>query len=283
MELKYKEGDKVTVKNIEWYKKTKNKFDVILCGALEFTPLQAKQFCGKDVTIDLVMDDGGYYCIKEDGYKFYWNDYMFEDVNKRNNSNSITQNRVDELNKENKSNEQLHKTLIGLFPVKDGHELIPREGYEIKKEGDKFYLVRKKPEYPRNYAQCCEYMKIDYTNYITIKNIDENDGEENLTEYEKGLIDDYFDILFELRVCRDAYWKMAGHEMGLNKPWEPDFNDPEQIKYAIVNYQYNASKCRWDYSFCTDFVFPTEEIRDIFYETFNKQLDRLYKNKKYWV
>ena len=39
--------------------------------------------------------------------------------------------------------------------------------------------------------------------------------------------------LIYLLVCRDAYWKIAGEQIGLDKPWEPDWRNINEDKYCI--------------------------------------------------
>ena len=43
--------------------------------------------------------------------------------------------------------------------------------------------------------------------------------------YQKNVYYGYssFMILQKLIICRDVYWKIYGEQMGLGKPWEPDF------------------------------------------------------------
>ena len=105
--------------------------------------------------------------------------------------------------------------LIGLVPVKQGKELIPHEDYKIKQIENKFYLVKKNPTYPKTYKECCDVLEIG-----TLSNDVSGWKEELLISFQ------------ELLIARDAYWKIAGEEMGMDKPWEPDWNY-ETDKYCI--------------------------------------------------
>ena len=67
--------------------------------------------------------------------------------------------------------------------------------------------------------------------------------------------------LNKLLICRDAYWKIAGEEMGLGKPWEPQ----EGVIYC---YMPNAP-----HYIRSIFPFPTEEMRDAFYENFKSKIE----------
>jgi len=77
----------------------------------------------------------------------------------------------------------------------------------------------------------------------------------------------------KLLICRDAYWKIAGEEMGLDEPWEPDWSTGNEIKYVIEVYRNNVRKNSQGYS-NTLLTFPTAEMRDAFYENFKKEIER---------
>ena len=137
--------------------------------------------------------------------------------------------------------------------------------YEIKEENGKTYAVRKRLEYPKTYEECCDVLKIEYP-YFKI----EEDGISAST-YKNSL----FGALKQLLICRDAYWKMTGEQMGLGKSWEPDFTNNDEERYGIYTL---ANKVEKD--FCgvgdvnTILVFPTEEMRDAFYENFKDLIEQ---------
>lgn len=68
-----------------------------------------------------------------------------------------------------------------------------------------------------------------------------------------------------LLYCRDVYWMIAGN-------WKPNWKDATK-KYVI-----NASQGKLNKTIYTathfDFAFPTEEIRDIFFENFKEELEK---------
>ena len=73
--MKYKVGDKVRVKSLEWYNENKNKWGSVACFAdVSFVPAMAK-LCNCMVTIERVNTYT--YKIKESKHK--WTDDMFED------------------------------------------------------------------------------------------------------------------------------------------------------------------------------------------------------------
>ena len=111
------------------------------------------------------------------------------------------------------------------------HEAILPEGYVFKDENGniinatKIVLEKKKKEYPKTYEECNRIMGVELWNTLW--------GEDS-TEYEEQM-EDLIDAFIRLKVCRDAYWKIAGEEMGLGKPWKPDWENSEERRYSIVN------------------------------------------------
>ena len=126
---------------------------------------------------------------------------------------------------------------------------------------DKIVLKRKKPQYPKTYEECCGVLKIEYPYFKT-----EEDGISAST-YKNKL----FGALKQLLICRDAYWKIAGEQMKLGKPWEPIYTD-DTIKYSITTH-----KNRLDFNDTIErnyvLIFPTKEIRHDFYENFKDLIE----------
>ena len=118
----------------------------------------------------------------------------------------------------------------------------------------KIVLEKKKKEYPKTYEECCEVL-----GHVTI---DEVRG------YKATLLDN----LQMLLVCRDAYWKIAGEEMGLGKPWEPDWKHGKDKFYCISTSEGEIVLGEW-YIDNKILAFPTEEMRDAFYENFKELIE----------
>ena len=146
------------------------------------------------------------------------------------------------------------------------------DGYIFKDENGnvinttKIVLEKKKKEYPKTYKECCKVLGVDPDNYLSIRNLYYDDGYAETTNYEQDLLG-IFDSLWELRICRDAYWKIAGEEMGLGKPWAPDFDNLstnlEYIKIVKGCFTYSSRA----------FAFPTPEMQDAFYENFKELIE----------
>lgn len=127
--------------------------------------------------------------------------------------------------------------------------------YEMVKKENGYYVVKKQPQYPKTYEECCKILHSDPRFYIDIY-----------------LYSDALEALYKLLICRDAYWKIAGEQMGLGKPWEPDYNkNPDIDLYVIINIYNRVEKATYGYGFqqCI-LTFPTEEMRDAFFENFKE-------------
>ena len=131
--------------------------------------------------------------------------------------------------------------------------------YEIEVRDGRTFAVKKKSKYPKltNLTECKEILG-------------EKDIYQSVSGY-KGELLTNFQLLF---IFRDVYWKIAGEELGLGKPWD--------LKYGCgkwgywIGYDINANKI-----YCQDsrlllnrvLIFPTKEMRDAFYENFRDLID----------
>ena len=140
----------------------------------------------------------------------------------------------------------------------DKVELQLGNNYEIKEENGKYYAMKKKFKYPNSYLSCCDVLGI----------------EDVITQGCNGYKSDLLTVLQKLLICRNAYWKIAGEEMGLGKPWEPDWSTESDVKYVIEVYRNNVRK-NAQYYFNTILTFPTIEMRDAFYENFKDLIENV--------
>ena len=142
----------------------------------------------------------------------------------------------------------------------DEIEIVLGDKFELKIKEGKYYAVKKKLHYPKTYEECCEVL-----------NYESNEDEINC--YQGHLIESFV----KLFTCRNAYWKIAGEQMGLGKSWEPDYNEESyeqgsSIKYVIYYtgiYITKERKCTPSYIL----AFPTEEMRNAFYENFKEFIE----------
>ena len=167
---------------------------------------------------------------------------------------------------------QTGKTVVVIFNSDNYWDEVELQlgDYEIETRDGKTYAVLKKPIYPKTYKECCDALSIaPYYNlrYHTY----ERGYNEYATTFELCSLQDKLNILGKLLICRAAYWKITGNEMGLDKPWEPDLENEEL--YCIQNFNKQIIKSKTNTAFNKKLVFPTEEMRDTFYENFKDLIE----------
>ena len=143
--------------------------------------------------------------------------------------------------------------------VKERIEIMIPEGYEYVIESGKIIFHKKKPTYPQTYEECLSVLGI-YNGLPDVEIYNAKPSECKL-----------FESLIRLKRCRDAYWKIAGEEMGLGKPWEPDWNDGTWkwcMSYSGNYIEFDQYKSKHH-----TLAFPTEEMRDAFYENFKEEIE----------
>ena len=87
--------------------------------------------------------------------------------------------------------------------------------------------------------------------------------------YKNGLLFEFQKLL----IARDAYWKIAGEEKRLGRPWEPDWKKQDK-KYIISIFEDTVIYFENEtYNRNTILAFPTEEMRDAFYENFKELIN----------
>lgn len=138
------------------------------------------------------------------------------------------------------------------YELPDGYHFTDENGNVI--DAKEIKLVKNPPYYPKNYDECCDVLNIpNDERYIDI---------DVPLDYNKVL-----STYVKLLICRKAYWKIAGEQMGLGKPWEPDFDNlsttHEFIKIHKGCFFYSSRLL----------VFPTIEMRDAFYENFKEIIE----------
>ncbi len=141
-----------------------------------------------------------------------------------------------------------------------GDKILPPNGYLIGKitqvdNGMLIEFVKKQPQYPKTYNECYEIMDFPENQLIKC----------GVYGYKAGLLSKFQELL----ICRDAYWKIAGEEMGLSESWKPDWSNNQQQKYTIHFYQ-NQLTLTQGPNVSYILAFPTKEMRDFFAENFNE-------------
>jgi hypothetical protein len=144
-------------------------------------------------------------------------------------------------------------------PCLDGYnkiELILPDNWKFKQKGGKIFGVRK--QYPKTYEEC----KLLLQTNCTIPSIP------GYREYKIALFQ-------ELLICRDAYWKIAGEEMGLSGSWVPDYTSTNKLEMHYIYCTANEiSYGQAIYPTNKILIFPTRELRDIFLENFKDLIEK---------
>jgi hypothetical protein len=152
------------------------------------------------------------------------------------------------------------------YPADAGErlEIIRNNNYQFVDENGnvinatKIVLEKKKKEYPKTYEECS---KIDPMTW----------GGADF-KYYNTLLSSFYKLL----ICRNAYWKIAGREMGLGISWKPSWDKCTGEKYCISRV---LNAIRHDAVSNSEYhnrilAFPTEEMRDAFYENFKELIEQ---------
>lgn len=120
--MKYKVGDKVKIKNLDWYNTNKSETDYLYCNNIVFVQ-KMSEYCGKKATIVDRTDVS--YKLDIDNKFYYWTDDMFEEN----------------------------------FNDMETKEIIIPQGWEIDEvRGNKIILMESKKELPKTWEECYELL-----------------------------------------------------------------------------------------------------------------------------
>ena len=136
-------------------------------------------------------------------------------------------------------------------------ELLCLDKFEVERDGDKLVLTRIKPQYPKTYEECVRALQL--TNFELPTEIGY-----------KGILLHRFQ---QLLICRDAYWKIASKQIGLDKPWKPDWKSFYSMKHCIGTDKVIVGRCNRTTG-NKILAFPTEEMRDAFYDNFKELIEQ---------
>lgn len=249
MESKYKIGQKVRVKSLDWYHHNKDRFGSVPIGDKKpkFTYGMSK-YCGLVLTIDDHSEyEGEYYMVEDDGV-YTWTDEMFEGV-------------VDD--------HQYHPEMSGQYypdsepnnidkyimrfdgneckiALPEGYQFVDREGNII--DTSVIMVTKKEVEYPKDYDGCCNVLDDDEKMSLWMMN-----------------------ELRKLVNARNAYWKIYGEANGLGGSWKPDW---EAGCYVIFTKGDGTIEMDLQFGINAILAFPTKELCDMFYERFISEIEQ---------
>lgn len=248
MESKYKIGQKVRVKSLDWYHHNKDRFGSVPIGDKKpkFTYGMSK-YCGLVLTIDDHSEyEGEYYMVEDDGV-YTWTDEMFEgvvndhqyhtDMSGRYHPDSEPDN-IDKYIQRFDGNECK-------IALPEGYQFVDRQGNVV--DTSIIILKKKGVEYPKDYNECCNVL-----------------GDDDKMSLEK------MNELRKLVNARNAYWKLYGKANGLGGSWKPDWDDG---CYVIFTNGDGLIKMDIQFGLNAILAFPTAELRDMFYERFKSEIE----------
>ena len=301
--MKYKVGDRVRIKSSNWYNqmlaiKDKQAYRTasngceligVWCGNRIFKNDMIK-FCGQVMTIKAIENE--YYIMHEDTSGYWYCDEMIEglveeetkpkyedEVNgeyystpkylvrpsgyqfKDENGNVINATKivleklvVPKFKKGDKIKDKNNRVWY-VVEVGNRHFDISRipnpkgegTGYFVPMEDQDYYELVPDRELPKTFEECVSVLMLEGGNRMSL---------EQMNTFRK-LID-----------ARNAYWTIYGIENGLGKPWEPTM----ETVYCISRNN-NVMKCSYRGGKSNVLEFPTEEMRDTFYENFKSEIE----------
>lgn len=145
-----------------------------------------------------------------------------------------------------------------LFQIPIKEKANPYDGHtphDVAKRLREF--LTPKPQYPKTYKECCKMLGYS-GNYNMILTTDVDNK--------------LFNALYRLKVCRDAWWKMADD-------WKPDYNDCTEDKYFSTKFFIYTYRNEIHFGSCELthhlLAFPTAEMRDAFYDNFKELINEV--------
>ena len=135
--------------------------------------------------------------------------------------------------------------IVDRFICLEGYDFYDDKGNIID---TKEITMKKQQKYPTTYQECCKVLEWNPLNY-------------DRTGYK-------FDLLCKLQVlliCRDAYWKIADD-------WKPEFRFGKKKHCVMIKDNKVISATVEETN--RILVFPTEEMRDAFYENFKDLIEQ---------
>ena len=260
--MKYKVGDKVRIHSKEWYDKHKDE-----CGNIKgaFFDKERAKFCGTVQTIAstaYVSSSGKIIYAVEDAYEFIGEEAiegLAEEEQELSQNAKLVSRRFSEdvtVSEFKHAQDEIMKMLLqGAINVPEGYEFRDENGNII--EAKVITLEKKKSKYPKTYEECLNVLAFVRPEF-TIEVLDEH--------YERLL-----SSFYKLLICRDAYWKLAGEEMGLGESWVPNSTE---IVFSIGRISGTLIGKMLHHNGNTAFLeFPTREMRDAFYENFKDLIE----------
>jgi hypothetical protein len=157
------------------------------------------------------------------------------------------------------------------YELPDGYHFTDENGNVI--DATKILIKKNTPTYPKTYEACWKVFGLKHNLSLWWNAYDAHSGIVSKLPKELLGIKESIESLSKLLVCRNVYWKLYGEEIGLDGSWEPDWNDNNQPKFGIHNVQNDIRTINLRVLKNLILVFPTEEMRDVFYGNFKDLIE----------
>lgn len=235
MGSKYRIGQHVRVKSLDWYHHNKDGLGNVCVGDKKpkFTYAMS-QYCGLVLTIDDLSEyEGEYYMVEDDGV-YVWADEMFEGAVDK----VVDSDNIDKYIQRFGGNECR-------IALPEGYLFADWQGNII--DTPLILVTKKEVEYPKDYDGCSNVLNDDEKMSLWVMN-----------------------ELLKLVNARNAYWKIYGEANGLGGSWKPSFQSG-----CFVIFTNGDGVIETDVQFGLNAIlaFPTAELRDMFYERFKSEIE----------
>ena len=214
--MKYKVGDKVQIKNLDWYNQNKDEDgDVYL--SMSFVANMSK-YCGQVATIIKASGHNKYKIALDNGY-YNWSDEMFEglveeEIKPKFNVGDIIAKphfgfRIIKVESDRyivegapginvelffKDQDKYRLMKEGTKPLTFGDSWECPQGYQfVDEKGNvinamKIALEKKGKRYPTTYEECCKVLGVNSENFLSIRNVHLYNDKEETIKYERDLL-----------------------------------------------------------------------------------------------
>ena len=128
------------------------------------------------------------------------------------------------------------------------YRIVLNPQFDMEVDEGEYYAVRRKPTYPKTYKECCEVLmgKTDFQDFeLVLTKLSTNQAQNSITTFSSYPSPHITTInnFYKLLICRDTYWLLAGKQIGLGEPWEPDWtNGSQQKKYCLYKDCFNIKR-----------------------------------------
>ena len=142
---------------------------------------------------------------------------------------------------------EISGAIVDRFICLEGYDFYDDKGNIID---TKEIIMKKQSKYPKTFENCLKILGYNIAHTIPM-----NHGHNGLLMMK----------LQRLLICRDAYWKLAGD-------WKPDYINTSQKKFAVRMFEDRILFEVYG-GYNSILAFPTEQMRDIFYENFKELIE----------